>query len=191
MWPLAKQSTGKIERITMAGSDTVVWFSSRVVRSIPNPHGTLAAPRAPHEVVVLMSERDTLVKRSDGWKCPLSVNLSFQTTLNGKPLPLPGSTPCNPAPENGKPDNQKSDYRPPPRSHLSNRHRLDRVRLRQRVPARAVPALIRLQSQNHGCTGAASTTWIRKSSPVAPSIGRSARHPGQRLLERFFGRSGS
>ena len=114
MWPLAKESTGKIDQITMVGGDAIVWFSSRVVRSVPDPQDTPASPHPPHEAVLLMSGRDTWVKGPDGWRCPLSVNLTFRATLDGKPLPLPGTTPPGPATEEVKPAGRKSEEAPAP-----------------------------------------------------------------------------
>lgn len=103
VWPLALESTGKIEQITMRDGEAIVVFSQRVLQPVSVPSGDPASPPIRRKVVVLMKGRDTWVKQPDGWKCTLSVNLSVQATMDGKPLPVPGSTPPGQGTADGKP----------------------------------------------------------------------------------------
>jgi len=118
-WLAASEVTGKIEQLTVTGSEAVAVFSDRLVRSMPDPQDTPASPRPPHELVLLASERNTWVRTPGGWKCSLSVNLTGQATLDGKPLSLPGAPPPDHAAEDAKPGSNKPEKAPedskPPR----------------------------------------------------------------------------
>jgi hypothetical protein len=67
----------KILKLTVTGRQAVVLSESRVTMEMTDEHGT------PHEVVNIMTSRDTWIKTAQGWKTKASVMLKGKTLVDG------------------------------------------------------------------------------------------------------------
>jgi hypothetical protein len=70
----------KILKLTSKGREAVILYESRVTLELRDANGQ------PHEVLNILTSRDTWVKTSQGWRTKAGVVLKAKTLVDGNPV---------------------------------------------------------------------------------------------------------